>query len=617
MKAPAVITLDFETEAIQGRPHHPPVPVGFSIKGPEDRSPEYFAWAHPLENNCTKQRATEVLQQALASGLPLLGHNMKFDMEVAQQHMGIGYVHWERIYDTLYLLFLHNPHALSFGLKPAAAELLGMAPEERDRVRTWLVEQKLVKKNDRNWGAHIAKAPGKLVGDYAKGDVIRTERLFKLLYPKIVKAGMLKAYDRERELMPILLANEQQGIRVDLDTLRADVGAYNGCLQHADNWLRKRLGVPDLNLDADVDVARALEAMDLVTEWTYTPTGRKSTSKKNLMPHMFKDKCVAAVLGYRNRLQTCLSTFMEPWLRMAEQTGGIIHTQWNQVRQGRGVDGFTGTRTGRLSSSYPNFQNIPRQFEGRQDGYTHPDFLGSLRPLPLIRRYVLPDEGGIFLHRDASQQELRILAHFEDDALCAAYNADPDLDIHNYVQNAIEEVTGKALDRNAVKILNFGMIYGMGLAKLATSMDISVEEARQIRQAHRRGVSGVVDLERQIKELGKQGVPIRTWGGRLYHVEPAKVINGEERSFEYKQLNHLIQGSAADHTKQAIINYHKIKDKGRFLVTVHDEINISAPKGSWKKEMELLKEAMENVAFDVPMASGGKIGPNWSELQEV
>jgi DNA polymerase I-like protein with 3'-5' exonuclease and polymerase domains len=121
-------------------------------------------------------------------------------------------------------------------------------------------------------------------------------------------------------------------------------------------------------------------------------------------------------------------------------------------------------------------------------------------------------------------------------------------------------------------------------------------------------------LEKALKDQGKAGLPIRSWGGREYYTEPPKIIDGHTQTFEYKLLNYLIQGSAADCTKQALINYHALRQRSRFMTTVHDEINISCPKSAVKKEMELLREAMASVAFDVPMLSDGKIGPNWGNL---
>jgi DNA polymerase-1 len=605
-----MIFLDFETEGIQARPNYPPKPVGLAVL--KNNHKKYWAWGHPTDNNCTLAQATRELADCWNSGDELGFHNAKFDVDVAVTHMGMKPLSWSRIHDTLYGLFLHDPHSKSLSLKPASEQWLGMAPEERNAVNEWLHANGVIKRVDqKDAGAYICMAPGSLVGAYAIGDVVRTKALHKFLMPKIKAAGMLEAYDRERRLMPILLANEQSGMRVDDKRLANDIVEYELDLKKTDDWLRKKLQCE--NIDSDVDVAGALKRLDLITEWHKTPTGRDSVSKKYLTPAQFKDKKICSALGYRNRLSTVLSMSMRPWLEQAQRCGGYITTEWNQVRQAHGADGAAGTRTGRLSCS--RFMNITKDFTDKDDGYVHPNFLG-VRVLPLVRKYILPQEGGVFCHRDYNQQELRILAHFEDGALCGAYNANPRLDIHEHVRQLIKEILGLDLNRRTVKPLNFGKVYGMGVTGLMQKLGCTREEAEQLIRAHKAALPGVAALDADIKHRARQGGFIRTWGGRVYYCESPKLINGVMRTFEYKLLNYLIQGSAADCTKEALIRYDEAKQYGRLMVTVHDEINISVPKSKIKSEMKILKDVMNSVEFDVPMISDGKIGPNWGDLKK-
>lgn len=606
------IVIDAETAGIDRRPQYPPVPAGFSIKWPQDKRSTYYGWGHPTANNTTKAAATKVLRAAYSSGIPLLFHHGKFDVDVFETHMGMKRLPWHMYHDTLYLLFLYNPHALSLSLKPAAEEILGMKPEERDVVRDWLEDHGIVRKKQKDWGYFIDHAPGDVVGPYANGDVMRTYKLFKKLYPDIVKRGMLEAYDRERQLMPILLENERQGLRVDQRRLDSDIITFEQHIATTDSWLRKRLKAKDLNIDSDADLGAALDKAGIVTEWVLTDTGKRSTAKKNMTVEMFRDKRVASALGYRNRLSTCLNTFMKPWGITASLSGGLIYTNWNQVRQASGNAGFAGARTGRMSSN-PNFQNIPKDFMTKDDGYAHPMHL-DVQELPLMRQYILPDKGQVIGHRDYNQQELRILGHYEDDTLCAEYNSNPRLDVHTFVQDSLRSMFGMEISRSSTKILNFGMIYGMGLGKLALGIKNTVEEAKRLKNAQMQAIPGLKALNKSIMERGRNGEAIRTWGGREYYVEEPKIIDGRRQTFEYKLLNYLIQGSAADCTKQALINYDAVKREGRFLITVHDETNISVPKKALKAEMAILREAMQAVKFDVPMLSDGKSGPNWGTL---
>lgn len=608
------IVIDFETEAIGPRPTYPPKPVGFSICGP-GIAMRYYAWGHPSGNNTTFEQAQAVLRKAWESKTHLLFHNAKFDVDVAQTHMGMGPIEWQRVHDTMFLLFLHDPYATSFALKSAAESILGLAPSEQLEVRQWLMERGITK-GGKDWGAHISKAPGDLVGKYADGDVLRTELLYRHLLPFVQGFGMRAAYDRERELMPALLENEREGIRVDTAKLNKDVGRYLRALADADAWIIKRLGSPSLNVDSDPELAEALSSSGVVTEWALTPTGKRSTSKKNLLPDAFTDQEVAAYLGYRNRLKTCLSTFMLPWQEMSSATGRI-YTNWNQVRQsGNSATGFAGARTGRLSSN-PNFQNIPKDFDRDRHYKALRQLLPTtLPPLPMMRKYVLPDEGQSVGHLDYRQQEFRILAHFEDGELLRRYSADPALDIHVMLQSEINRIYGLELTRDPVKTIGFGILYGMGLGLLAAKLEVPFDEARSLKSAFYGVMPGIRPLETLLKERGRSGEAITTWGGRRYLVEPPKVVDGSLRTFEYKLLNYLVQGSAADCTKQALINYNTIKRNGRLLCTVHDEINISIPKGAEKEEMKLLKEAMEGINFDVPMLTDAKLGKTWGDLKE-
>lgn len=618
MSTPKPVVIDFETEAIDARPVYPPKPVGFSIKNPGDKKSTYWSWGHPTENNCTFEKAQRVLKGAWRGSDPLLFQNGKFDVDVAETHMDVPKISWDKIHDTLFLLFLHDPHARSLSLKPSAERILGMKPKERDAVKEWILAHvPEAKRKPKEWGAHIAKAPGGLVGIYADGDVIRTERIFNKLYRDIHQRDMMTAYDRERHLMPIMMRNEREGIKINVRALMQDLKIQQDSLTKCDNWLRKRLKCPDLNVDSDRQLADALEASGVVTEWVYTAKGNRSTSKKNMTLDMYKDKRVQAVLGHRNILSTCIGTFMIPWLEMAHATGGTIHTSWNQVRQTHGNEKNAGARTGRFSSS-PNFQNVPKNWKKAiADGYVFPAFLG-IPPLPLMRTYFLPDsKDHLWGRRDYNQQELRLLAHFEDGDLMRKYCEDPRLDIHALVQTGFLDIADIEMERDPVKIMNFGEIYGMGLGEMAQRMRIDIATAKLLKISKEKLLPDLKALNDGIKQRGKAGLAIRTWGGREYYCEPAMYVKKFDRvmSFEYKLLNYLIQGSASDVTKESIIRYDEHpKKEGRLTVTVHDENDISAHKKVMKQEMLLLRDVMQSVEVDVPMLSDGEVGKTWGNL---
>jgi DNA polymerase theta len=249
-----------------------------------------------------------------------------------------------------------------------------------------------------------------------------------------------------------------------------------------------------------------------------------------------------------------------------------------------------------------------------------PTHIADLPLMPKIRSYILPDKKGhVIGRRDYSQQELRVLAHFEDGALLQAYLNDPQLDVHEFLRLQILETLGMDVDRTTAKNLNFGFVYGMGLGSLAATMDKSVEEVKKFRDAQMRVLPGLKELSRSITNRAKSGNPIRTWGGREYYAEPpafSKKFN-KMMTFEYKLLNYAVQASSADITKEALIRYDSARKDGRFLLSVYDEIDISVPKGALKPEMLLLRECMMSIELDVPLMSDGEWGPNLGELSDL
>lgn len=625
-----VVTIDFETHGIKPLPDYPPKPVGVAIKYP-GRPGIYLAWGHPTKNNCTFEHAQKVLRAIWDSTYRVLFFSAKFDLAVALAHMGLPMLPWDRIDDAAIVQFLCDPHSKVNDLKGICEQLLNWPPEERDAVADWLWahRRELVakyggkltraKKGENGTGAWLWAAPGDVVGRYAIGDVERTWELFDWLWAYVEQWQMENAYNRERQILPIFLENERDGMRIDLPALEADILTYQAAFAHTDAWLRWRLSAPGLSFNDDQAVAQALTDAGVVDadKWVETATGERSVSKDNLTPGMFNDLQVSQALGYRNRLETALKMFMLAWRDQAVRRGKpYVSTNWNLTRNPEG-----GTRTGRPSTNNPNFLNISKDFEGRPDGYTHPEFLGVPK-LPLVRKYILPDEGHLFLHRDFNGQELRVYADFEQGKTFKAYLANPKIDIHQLIADEIKAMLpGTPLDRTKVKIINFRTIYGSGVPGLSKALMCSVADAKEFKKVHSKALPGMKDLNDEIKRVIGRGQPIRTWGDRIYFVEPAGYSKKHKKHMDYlyKLLNYLVQGSAADITKQALIDwyYHPRRDpRTRFLVTVYDEINISCPIDVWEEQMALLAEVMEAKRLEVPMLSDGKVGERWGELKK-
>lgn len=630
MKIPKPVTIDFETFGIEDRPHYPPVPCGVSIKYP-GKVAKYYAWAHLEGNNCTWGEARDALEKAYANKDGILCQNGKFDVDVAEVHMDLPVPKWQDIHDTMFLIFLDDPHQAELGLKPTVQRLFNEDPDERDAVIEWLVENQPVpgvkisrsKQSDFYAMKYLPFAPGDLVGQYANDDTSDTERVFNHLYAKTVDRKMVVPYDRERRLMPILLKMERRGLPVDLDRLSHDVGMYSEWFDRLDAWLRKYLKRgDDLNLDSGEQLMNAMAdagKVDLDAA-PRTATGKLASNKDALLVAL-KDDLLLALLKYRAQLKTSLGTFMAPWLVMAEQTGGTIHTTWNQVRSPKGSD-TSGTRTGRLSATW--FMNIPKEFkDALKDIKKLPRELIGLPPLPNVRGYVVPGAGRVLIDRDYSQQEPRILGHFEGGALMEIYQNNPWMDFHDSARDELAKV-GKHYDRKPVKNTNLGLIYGMGVGKLALKNDMSVTESKGLKDAILHLYPGLKDMYKEMKYLAATNQPIRTWGGREIYCEPPRIVEGRLRQFDYKMVNMLIQGSAADCTKEAIIRLDdEITARGKeelwfLLLNVHDQLTESVPDEEKEEAMEVLRAVMESVEFDVKILTEGSAShENWAALVDV
>jgi DNA polymerase-1 len=540
----------------------------------------------------------------------MLFHHAKFDTSVAMFWMGLPMPKDPlKVHDTQFLIFLHDPHAESLSLKPSAERILGEPPEEQDILRDWIMRN-VVGATKKNWGAFISKAPVEIVEPYALGDVGRTWRLFEKLYPLIESQGMLAAYQREQRLMPIFYAAERRGLRVDTERLSHDIDLMSAAVKEADSRVYSILGTT-FNVDSDEELAQALDSAGAVSEWKLTPTGRRSMAKGALTSGVTNPELLALLL-YRGGMSTCLGTFGIPWYNQASTSAGRVHPSWNQVRQEGygGSNTFKGTRTGRPSCDHPNLANPPNEMRAKApEGFPK---------IPLMRQYLLPEEGHRWLKRDFSSQEIRILAHYEDGALMAAYRDNPNLDPHEMTRLMIHQLTGIELERRQVKIIGFSIIYGSGVTGLSEQLGVDYSRAHTLREAYMSALPGIRILGDALRSRGRQGIPLRTWGGRLYLPEAPRLVKGAMRSFEYKLLNYLIQPSAADQTKQCIIEWDEIRPvDNSFLITMYDEIDISAPEERWQESMEILKEVMNRDRFDVPMRSDGFWGCNFGELNEL
>jgi DNA polymerase-1 len=296
------------------------------------------------------------------------------------------------------------------------------------------------------------------------------------------------------------------------------------------------------------------------------------------------------------------STYVDALPQMVNPETGRVHTSFNQ----------TGTATGRVSSSNPNLQNIPiRTEEGRR-----------------VRRAFIAPEGYKLLAVDYSQVELRILAHYSQDAaLLKAFHEGQD--IHRATAAAVyrippEQVTYE--QRSFAKSVNFGLMYGMGAFRLARDSDLTLAEAEQFIADYFRQFPGVRQyLDGSIAQAKKQGYLETLLGRRRYF--PAldenlgrKVGYQVQQAAEREAVNMPIQGTAADIIKIAMINLSRALKAGGFaartILQVHDELVLEVPDGELDRVAPLVIEVMESAfTLDAPLVADAKVGMNWAEME--
>jgi DNA polymerase I len=596
------ITLDFETQAIENGNPIPPKPVGYAYKVGNNPG-HYISFGHSDKNTHTWDEAKKLLQDLIVTlpSTPVIFHNAKFDVGVCKHWFKFGPM--GDVHDTMFLAFLANPHETSLSLKPMSAKYLKMPAEEQADLRDWVMSH-VKGTTEKNWGAFISEAPADLVGKYAIGDVDRTKGLFDLLYPAIEedhklvveeRNSMLAAYKTEVSLLRVIREMETVGVPLSKH-IDDELEHWQASFNDGEALIKTFVG-DDVTFGGKLMFNR-LKERGLIDEskLQYTDKGNARYGREFLDDLVNNDQ-LATALKRRSKLTKMLGTYLRPWVE-SKQLFGRLHPYFNQTRN----LADQGTRTGRFSS---NLQQIPKLVE---DGY------------PNLRALIVPEDGEILLVRDFSAQEIRVAAHFAEGSILKAYQDDPDLDVHTFVQTMIKDKVGIDLPRRISKTVTFLKLYGGGAQKLVDQIGCTIEEAKSFFAAYEAALPEFKNLTQQTEKIIKAGRKIRTWGGRLYDVEPAE-IRPDGRKWEkyYKLPNTLIQGSSADMTKHAMLRYfHHPKRKGRLILQVHDELVVSVKPEFRISEMELLRWAMnEQTGWDVPIRSTGEWGYNYAELIEM
>ncbi|MCQ2348419.1 MAG: DNA polymerase I [Paludibacteraceae bacterium] len=396
----------------------------------------------------------------------------------------------------------------------------------------------------------------------------------------------------ELPLVPVLREMEQAGVRFDVAMLTQAEGELSRELEQLEQDIFALAG-EIFNLNSPAQVGEILfDKMHLDDKVKRGHNGRYSTSEEVLQGIIDKHPIVGKILEQRE-LKKLISTYISTLPSYINPATGKIHTTYNQ----------TVTATGRLSSSNPNLQNLPIRTERGQ----------------LIRKAVIADDGCLFLSADYSQIELRLLAHFSQDAnLIEAFRNEQDIHAATAAKifhKTIAEVTRE--ERRSAKTANFGIIYGISAFGLAQQLDCSRAEAKALIDGYFEAFPKVIDFIEQQKAKARADGFVETLFGRKRYLPDINSRNSVVRSFaERNAVNAPIQGTAADIIKMAMVNIaRRLKSeqlKAQMIMQVHDELNFNVPENEIDTVRELVVSEMQNVVhLSVPLRADCGVGKTW------
>jgi len=553
----------------------------------------YYPIAHGGGGNMDKSMVLKWFQDVLNTDAVKIFHNAMYDVCWIRS-MGLKIN--GTIIDTMIASALCDENQFRFDLNTCAKRYVGTGKDEAAlyaAAKEWGIDPK----------GEMYKLPAMYVAQYAEKDAAITLQLWKYLKKEIVSQDIQSIFDMETELFPCLVDMRFLGVRVDVEGAHQLKQKLVGEEESALLAVKKETGI-EPQIWAARSIAKVFEKLKLpydVTEKTSAPSFTKNFLQNH--PHPVVQKIARA-----REINKAHTTFIDTILKHSHK--GRIHAEINQLRGDNG-----GTVTGRFSYSNPNLQQIPARNKE----------LG-----PMIRSLFIPEKGHTWGVFDYSQQEPRLVVHYAalqnlygvDDVL-DSYNNDPNTDFHTIVADMAN------IPRSQAKTINLGLFYGMGKNKLQAELGVDKETSDGLFKQYHDRVPFVKQLMDNVMQRAQQRGQIRTLLGRLcrFHLwEPNmfgmhKAMTHDEailehgpgirRAYTYKALNKLIQGSAADMTKKAMIELYK---EGIIPhIQVHDELDISieSPEHASK-----IKEIMEHaVSLEVPNKVDYESGPNWGTIK--
>jgi len=568
--------------------------VGFAVAAFDQQW--YFPIHHDAGGNMDSAITTAWMQEVLKTPATKIFHNASYDVGWLLVN---GFEINGPIVDTMIAAALINENRFSFSLNACAKDYLGEIKNEtflNEKAKEWGIDAK----------ADLWKLPAGYVGFYAEQDAGLTLKLWQRFKTEITKQSLNDVWDMEMELLPILIETRRRGIRVDEEKAEKLKKEF----KEKEHIVLKKIK-QETTMKPDIWAARSVaQVFDRIgVDYPRTPKTGEPSFTQNWLVNC--NNPIAQLIREAREINKFHSTFIDSIQRFVHK--GRIHSEINQLRSDQG-----GTVSGRLSYSNPNLQQIPARNKEFGDK---------------IRSLFLPEEGRQWGSFDYSQQEPRLVAHYaasvnEDfsgaDEFIEAYKNEA-ADFHQIVADMA------GISRTQAKTINLGLFYGMGKAKLGRELGISKDNAENLLNKYHTRVPFVKKLAEAVTGSASKYGFIRTIKGRkcrfdmwepatfgmnkAMQYEEAKAIYGNNirRAFTYKALNRLIQGSAADQTKQAMINCYKHGFKP--ILQIHDELCFSINN---ETDIKGVKEVMENAIenLKVPFKVDVALGKSWGEAKE-
>jgi DNA polymerase-1 len=524
----------------------------------------------------------ELIPTLLNPEIEKIGQNLKYDLHILKNYdLDVK----GRLFDTMIAHFL---------LKPDQKHNLNVLAEQYLDYSMVKIEELIGKKGSPQ--ASFRSVDPEKAKEYAGEDADITFQLAGILKKQLEDSGLINlALDIEMPLVPVLMAMEHHGIKIDVDALKGFAEELRKDIIISEEEIFK-LAETEFNISSPKQLGEILfDKMKIVSDPKKTKTKQYATGEEVLLLLRDKHPIVSKVLEHRS-LRKLLSTYVDALPKLVKNRTGKIHTSFNQAL----------VTTGRLSSTNPNLQNIPiREERGRE-----------------IRKAFIPGEKGhMFLSADYSQIELRLMAHLSGDAqMIDAFMNDED--IHTATAAKIFKVDKASVSRemrSKAKTANFGIIYGISAFGLSQRMFISRSEARQLIDGYFETYPGVKAFMDVCIRMARENGYVETMFGRRRHLPDILSRNSVVRgNAERNAINSPIQGSAADVIKIAMVNIQQAMEKEQLksamILQVHDELNFDVIPDELDRLKKIVKKNMENAAeLQVPLTIDMGEGTNWLE----